>query len=48
MGQSAALAQVIVGLADTLGNEDRRDEAEAEFKRAMAIPELRMAWFRAP
>lgn len=36
-GNSAALAQVIGRLANTLAAEDKRDEAEAQFKRAMPM-----------
>src|SRR5580658_9161179 len=39
MGKSAALAQVIHRLANTLAAEDKRDEAEAQFQRAMAMSE---------
>ena len=37
MGQSAALAHVVIRLANTLAAEDKRDEAEAQFKRAMTM-----------
>lgn len=38
-GNSAALAQVVGRLASTLAAEDKRDEAEAQFKRAMMMAE---------
>jgi len=37
MGESPALARVVVGLADTLGAEDKREEAEAAYQRALAM-----------